>query len=56
MRGYQLLVPADCVAARAPEDRRRALALMRRTLHAATSVSTTLNLTALLRRAGRKHR
>jgi nicotinamidase-related amidase len=51
MRGYQLLVPVDCVAARAPEDRRRALALMRRTLHADTRTSTILDLNAMLGRA-----
>ena len=56
MRGYQLIVPADCVAARAPEDRRQALALMRRTLHADTRISTTLDLNAVLRRPRRKHR
>jgi nicotinamidase-related amidase len=56
MRGYQLLVPADCVAAREPEDRRRALTLMRRTLHTDTRISTTLKLNAVLRRAGRKGR
>ena len=56
MRGYQLIVPADCVAARAPEDRRQALALMRRTLHADTRISTTLDLNAVLRRPRQKHR
>jgi nicotinamidase-related amidase len=56
MRGYRLLVPADCVAARAPEDRQRALALMRRTLHIDTRISTALDLKAVLRRAGRKDR
>ena len=56
MRGYQLLVPADCIAARAAGDRRRALALLRRTLHTDTKVSNTLDLDAVLRRAGRKDR
>jgi nicotinamidase-related amidase len=56
MRGYQLLVPADCVAARAPEDRRRALTLMRRTLHTDTRISTMLKLNAVLRGGRRKGR
>lgn len=51
MRGYQLFVPVDCVAARAPEDRLRALALMRRTLQTDTRASTTLNLKSVLRQA-----
>lgn len=56
MRGYELVVPADCVAARAPEDRRRALALMRRTLHTDTTPSGALDLNVVLHRSGRKAR
>ena len=56
MRGYDLVVPADCVAARTPDDRRRALAQMRRVLQADTSPSTALDLKAMARRAGRKDR
>lgn len=53
MRGYHVVVPADCVAARLEDDRRRALAQMRRALHADTRPSTALDLAALGRRAGR---
>ncbi|HEY7038602.1 MAG TPA: isochorismatase family cysteine hydrolase, partial [Methylomirabilota bacterium] len=53
MRGYHVVVPADCVAARLAEDRRRALAQMRRALHADTRPSTALDVKALRRRAGR---
>jgi nicotinamidase-related amidase len=34
MRGFELLVPADCVASESAEDNRRALAQMARLLHA----------------------
>jgi len=56
MRGYDLVVPADCVAARTPNDRPRALAQMRRALQADTSPSTALDLKTMARRAGRKDR
>lgn len=56
MRGYQVVVPADCVAARRPEDRRRALALMRRTLHADTRSAEALDVKALRRDTGRNGR
>ena len=51
MRGYRLIVPEDCVAARLAEDRRRALGHMRRALHADTECSTALDFRVLLRRA-----
>jgi nicotinamidase-related amidase len=55
MHGYTLIVPEDCVAARAPEDTRRALTQMRRAVQADTRPSASLNLRAELRRArGRK--
>jgi len=54
MRGYKVVVPADCVAARTAEDRRRALAQMRRALQTDTTLSTALNLQTMTHRAGRK--
>src|SRR5262245_26200086 len=51
MRGYRLLVPADCVVARRPADRARALAHMRRALGADTRPSTRLALDAVRRAA-----
>lgn len=56
MRGYDVVVPSDCVAARTAEDRRRALAQMRRALQTDTSVSTALDLETMTRRARRKAR
>jgi nicotinamidase-related amidase len=56
MRGYHVVVPADCVAARLAEDRRRALAQMRRALRADTRPSTALDMKALLRQARRNSR
>jgi nicotinamidase-related amidase len=50
MRGYHVVVPADCVAARVPEDRRRALVQMRRALRADTRPSTAPDMKRLLRR------
>jgi nicotinamidase-related amidase len=47
MRGYRLVVPRDCVAARTPADGRRALAQMRRVLRADTRPSAALDLDAL---------
>jgi nicotinamidase-related amidase len=47
MRGYRILVPADCVAARKPADRVRSLGLMRRALGADTRPSTRIDLQAL---------
>jgi nicotinamidase-related amidase len=56
MRGYHVVVPADCVAARLPEDRRRALAQMCRALRADTRPSAALDVQALRRGAGRSGR
>jgi nicotinamidase-related amidase len=53
MRGYNLVVPPDCVAARAAEDTDRALAQLRRALKGDTRPSTALDLKRLVRRAGR---
>ena len=53
MRGYSVVVPADCVAARTVGDHRRALAQMRRSLRADTRRSTALDLDRLVS-AGRK--
>jgi nicotinamidase-related amidase len=53
MRGYKLVVPADCVAARTPAESARALAHMRRVLDADTRPSTSLELAAIRRAAGR---
>ena len=54
MRGYKVVVPADCVAARTAEDRRRALAQMRGALQTDTTLSTALDLESMTHRAGRK--
>jgi nicotinamidase-related amidase len=54
MRGYKVVVPPDCVAARAAEDTGRALAQMRRALKADTRPSTALDLKRLVRGAGRR--
>jgi nicotinamidase-related amidase len=51
MRGYRLLVPEDCVAARTVDDTRRAIAQMRRALHVDTRPSMALNLGTLIRQA-----
>jgi nicotinamidase-related amidase len=56
MRGYDLVVPADCVVARAAEDRRRALALMSRALRTDTRPSTALDLRVVAGPAERRHR
>jgi nicotinamidase-related amidase len=56
MRGYKVLVPADCVAARTPPESARALAHMRRVLDAETRPSTSLELTAVRRAAARAER
>lgn len=56
VRGYDLVVPTDCVAARRAEDRHRALDQMRRVLRADTRPSTALDLGALARHARRKGR
>ncbi len=53
MRGYELVVPPDCVVGRTPTDHTRALAHMRRTLKADTRDSTALDLAGLARTAGR---
>jgi nicotinamidase-related amidase len=47
MRGYRVVVPEDCVAARQPDDRRRALALMRRALDADTRPVEAIDVKAL---------
>ena len=54
MRGYDVVVPPDCVAARAAADSHRALEQMRRALKADTRASTALDLKRLIRRAGRR--
>jgi hypothetical protein len=46
MRGYRILVPADCVVARTTAEGTRALAHMHRVLHADTRPSTDLHLAA----------
>jgi nicotinamidase-related amidase len=56
MRGYDVVVLSDCVAARTPSDHRRALAQIRRALNAEVRASTALDLGRLLRRAGRDAR
>ena len=56
MRGYELVVPADCVAARTPRDRTRALAHMRRVLRADTRPSARLDVRRLSRRGDRPAR
>jgi hypothetical protein len=53
MRGYRVLVPADCVAARKPADRARSLGLMRRALGADTRPSPRIDLEALAKTRGR---
>jgi len=53
MRGYQLVVPADCVASRRPADTVSALAHIRRVLSADIAPSASLKLARLLRSAGR---
>jgi nicotinamidase-related amidase len=50
MRGYRILVPADCVVARATAEGTRALAHMHRVLDADTRPSTELQLSAPARR------
>lgn len=50
VRGYRVVVPEDCVAARTAEDRRRALAQMRRGLQADTRGSGEIDLRKLARR------
>lgn len=53
MRGYRILVPADCVAARRPADRARSLGLMRRALGADTRPSPRIDLEALAKMRSR---
>ena len=53
MRGYHVLVPADCVAARKPADRARSLGLMRRALGADTRPSPRIDVDALAKTRGR---
>jgi nicotinamidase-related amidase len=52
MRGYAVVVPADCVVARTAADRARALAHMRRALDADTQPSSRLDLRTLTRPGG----
>jgi len=47
VRGYRVVVPADCVAARRPADTVRALGVMRRALGAETPRAADLDLDAL---------
>jgi nicotinamidase-related amidase len=56
MRGYRVVVPADCVAARQPDDRRRALALMRRALDADTRPVEAMDVKALRGGPARRRR
>ena len=57
MRGYHVVVPPDCVAARTPDDHARALAQLRRQgSETDTSPSTALDLDALLRESKRRDR
>ena len=53
MRGYELVVPPDCVVGRTPTDHTRALAHMRRTLKADMRDSIELDLARLARTASR---
>lgn len=50
MRGSDLVISPDCVAAGTAEDRRRALAQVRRALEADTRPSTALDLKQLVTR------
>lgn len=52
MRDLTLYVPADCVASMAEEENERALAYMRRVLHADTTCSAELDLARLQSREG----
>jgi nicotinamidase-related amidase len=54
MRGYNVVVLSDCVAARTVTDHERALALIRRGLNADVRVSTSLDVDRLLREADRR--
>jgi nicotinamidase-related amidase len=54
MRGYDVIVLEDCVAARTASDRRRALAQIRRALHAEVRRSASLDLQRVLRQAARR--
>ncbi len=47
MRGYRLIVPGDCIAARSARDRARSLAHMRRALDADTRPSTRIDVARL---------
>jgi nicotinamidase-related amidase len=48
VRGYRVVVPSDCVAARSRADSARALAVMRRALGAETPRSADIDLDALV--------
>ncbi len=48
MRGYRIVVPADCVAANLPEEKQRALQLMQKVLKADISRSSDLSLEQLM--------
>jgi nicotinamidase-related amidase len=54
MRGYDVVVLSDCVAARTPRDHERALAVIRRALNADVRVSTSLDVERLQREAGHR--
>ena len=56
MRGYRILVPADCVVARTAAEGTRALAHMHRVLDADTRPSTDLQLSAPARSRGHADR
>src|SRR5262245_17975078 len=53
MRGYDVVVLSDCVAARTAQDHRRALAQIRRALKGNVALSTALDVQRLQRRARR---
>jgi nicotinamidase-related amidase len=56
IRGYDVVVAPDCVAARSPADQRRALAQLRRALRADTRPSTAIDLETLVRTAEDRRR
>ena len=54
MRDFNLVVPADCVAAEDPRENEHALAQMRDVLKADTTASTELDLRALVRATSKR--
>jgi len=53
MRGYDLVIPPDCIAARSPADHRRTLSQLRRTLQADVRASPALDVKTLVHDAER---